>query len=35
LVEEEDTVLDIGLEFSIWHERFVTQSVDEGLAHPN
>jgi len=35
LVEEEDTVLDIGLELSIWNERFVTQSVDEGLTHPN
>jgi hypothetical protein len=35
LVEEQDTVLDIGLELAVWNERFVTQSVDEGLTHPN
>jgi hypothetical protein len=35
LVEEEDTVLDIRFELSIWNKRFIAQSVDERLTHPN
>ena len=34
LVEEEDAILDIGLKLSIGNERFISQSVDEGLTHP-